>query len=202
MKKHIISVFLALAPCYAFSAHPIDLMKDEQQNPTQEFLRWEGVAKKYLAAGRQDDLLNIVSMATIDRDGYPQQRHISISKMNDSGFVFKTHRDSAMVKQLQANHKASMLYLWPKRGSYIQVRIVGQVEELPSVVTTGKMDKTQHVVREYILKPEFVQFDRGVSDKDTMMTNSLKYKQESNGKWSIGRESFQSPYSSSLSSKK
>jgi hypothetical protein len=202
MKKHLIPVLLALAPCYAFSANNMDLMKGEKQDPVQEFSRWQGVAKEYLAASRQNDLLNVVSLATVDSDGYPQQRHISISMINGKGFVFKTHRDSATVKQLEANKKASMLYLWPQGNKYIQIRVTGQVEEMPVVVTTGKADKGQQVVREYVLKPEFIQFDRGMKAKDTITTNSLKYKHEASGKWLVSRDSFQSPYVTFSSAKK
>jgi hypothetical protein len=201
MKKYMLVALLVAAPWQAFSASMDDALKNEKNDPFQEFAQLHTVAKDFLASDQRSELLNTVSLATVDSNGYPQQRHMSLSMVDNSGFKFKTHEHATMVKQLEANNKASILFLWPHNNSYIQIRVSGMVEKLKPEGSSSKTDKTQQLTHEYILKPETVQFDKGEMGKDSISTSSIRYKHEKNGSWLVSRVNFTSPYSQSTTVK-
>ncbi|KRG73330.1 pyridoxine/pyridoxamine 5'-phosphate oxidase [Stenotrophomonas chelatiphaga] len=74
---------------------------------------------------------NAMTVATADADGRPSARTVLLKAFDARGFVFYTHLDSHKGRELQANPRAALLFLWRSlREAGIQVRIEGAVEQV------------------------------------------------------------------------
>jgi pyridoxamine 5'-phosphate oxidase len=72
---------------------------------------------------------NAMTVATATADGRPSARTVLLKSFDDHGFVFYTHLHSRKGRELEANPRAALLFLWRSLHSAgIQVRIEGQVE--------------------------------------------------------------------------
>jgi pyridoxamine 5'-phosphate oxidase len=94
-----------------------DLLED----PIALFLRWLGDAD---AAGVP--LPNAMAVATADASGRPSVRHVLLRGVDDRGFVFFTNRESRKGRDLEANPRAGLVFLWKELDR--QVGVTGAVE--------------------------------------------------------------------------
>lgn len=71
---------------------------------------------------------NAMTVATATADGRPSARTVLLKSFDAKGFVFYTHLHSHKGRELQANPRAALLFLWRSlRAAGIQVRIEGAV---------------------------------------------------------------------------
>lgn len=80
-------------------------------------------------AGRSGQLEpNAMTVATAGADGRPSARTVLLKSFDARGFAFYTHLDSRKGRDLQANPRAALLFLWRGlREAGVQVRIEGAV---------------------------------------------------------------------------
>ena len=72
---------------------------------------------------------NAMTVATATADGRPSARTVLLKSFDAQGFVFYTHLHSHKGRELEANPRAALLFLWRSlRVAGIQVRIEGAVE--------------------------------------------------------------------------
>ena len=102
---------------------------DAGDDPFALFRRWFETAVK-------EDLFepNAMTLATATPDGVPSARAVLLKALDDRGFTFFTNYDSRKGRELAANPRAALLFLWHPLER--QVRIEGTVE----VVTAAESD--------------------------------------------------------------
>ncbi|KAF1718539.1 pyridoxamine 5'-phosphate oxidase [Pseudoxanthomonas yeongjuensis] len=72
---------------------------------------------------------NAMTVATATADGRPSARTVLLKSFDARGFVFYTHLHSRKGRELEANPRAALLFLWRSlHAAGIQVRIEGLVE--------------------------------------------------------------------------
>ncbi len=72
---------------------------------------------------------NAMTVATATTDGRPSARTVLLKSFDARGFVFYTHLHSHKGRELEANPRAALLFLWRSlHAAGIQVRIEGVVE--------------------------------------------------------------------------
>ena len=72
---------------------------------------------------------NAMTVATATADGRPSARTVLLKSFDARGFVFYTHLHSRKGRELEANPRAALLFLWRSlQSAGIQVRIEGRVE--------------------------------------------------------------------------
>lgn len=72
---------------------------------------------------------NAMTVATATPDGRPSARTVLLKSFDARGFVFYTHLHSHKGRELEANPRAALLFLWRSlHAAGIQVRIEGLVE--------------------------------------------------------------------------
>jgi len=72
---------------------------------------------------------NAMTVATATADGRPSARTVLLKSFDARGFVFYTHLHSRKGRELDANPRAALLFLWRSlQSAGIQVRIEGLVE--------------------------------------------------------------------------
>lgn len=74
-----------------------------------------------------DEFRPLMSLATIDENGYPDLRHVLLSSYDQRGITFHVDADSRKVKQLALCAKAAATIAWPQLGK--QLIIQGDVEQ-------------------------------------------------------------------------
>ena len=80
------------------------------------------------AVAREPDVPNAMALATADADGLPNLRMVLMKGFDPQGFVFYTSVDSAKGRELDATHKAALLFHWKSLNR--QVRLRGPVERV------------------------------------------------------------------------
>ena len=81
-------------------------------------------------AGKEIDA-TAMTVATADIDGRPSARTVLLKAFDERGFVFYTHLDSAKGRDLRANPRAALLFLWRQLGEAgIQARVSGEVVQV------------------------------------------------------------------------
>ena len=73
--------------------------------------------------------VNAMSLATASTAGEPSARIVLLKGVDEQGFVFFTHYDSAKGRDLARNPRAALLFYWAELER--QVRIVGAVARVP-----------------------------------------------------------------------
>ncbi len=74
---------------------------------------------------------NAMAVATADADGVPSVRTVLLKSFDERGFTFYTHLDSHKGRDLRANPRAALLFLWRHlREAGVQVRISGAVTQV------------------------------------------------------------------------
>lgn len=72
---------------------------------------------------------NAMAVATATADGRPSARTVLLKSFDARGFVFYTHLHSHKGRELEANPRAALLFLWRSlHEAGVQVRIEGAVE--------------------------------------------------------------------------
>jgi pyridoxamine 5'-phosphate oxidase len=71
---------------------------------------------------------NAMSLATVDKDGFPDVRTVLLKGVDERGFVFYTNTESQKGQELAGNMKAALLFYWKSLNR--QVRIRGPVEQV------------------------------------------------------------------------
>jgi pyridoxamine 5'-phosphate oxidase len=69
-----------------------------------------------------------MSLATVDADGLPNVRMVLMKDFDERGFVFYTNLDSQKGRELDATHRAALLFHW--KSSNRQVRLRGPVSRV------------------------------------------------------------------------
>ena len=94
-------------------------------DPLARFREWQEEA---VAAGVT--LPEAMTLATADESGRPAARTVLLKGVDERGFVFFTNYESRKGRQLAANPRAALTFLWhtePRR----QVLVTGTVEKVP-----------------------------------------------------------------------
>lgn len=103
---------------------------DAGRDPFALFRRWLDQA---VSAGLPDP--NAFTLATSTPDGRPSARAVLLKGLDERGFTFFTNYDSRKGRELAANPRAAMVFLW--QAIERQVRVEGTVE----VVTAAESDE-------------------------------------------------------------
>jgi len=74
-------------------------------------------------------------LSTIDANGNPSSRMVLLRGMNERGFIFYTNYHSRKSREIERNHKVSLLFYWETLGR--QVRIEGMAEKVSDEVSDG-----------------------------------------------------------------
>jgi len=69
-----------------------------------------------------------MSIATVDSKGQPHSRVVLLKEIDENGFVFYSHYDSAKGQEIENNPHASLLFFWPQMDR--QIRIEGLLEKV------------------------------------------------------------------------
>jgi pyridoxamine 5'-phosphate oxidase len=93
---------------------------DLAPDPIDQFRRWFDDAES-----EDVPLANAMALATADAEGRPSVRHVLLRGFDARGFVFFTNRDSRKGRQLAANPRAALVWLWKELDR--QVSATGHV---------------------------------------------------------------------------
>jgi pyridoxamine 5'-phosphate oxidase len=96
--------------------------REVASDPIAQFIGWFEAAR---AAGLHDP--NAMILSTMAADG-PSSRTVLLKGVDEEGFVFYTNYASAKARELQADPRAALLFLWHDLER--QVRIRGKVEKV------------------------------------------------------------------------
>jgi len=80
------------------------------------------------AVAREPDVPNAMALATVDADGMPNVRMVLMKGFDPQGFVFYTNVESPKGRELDASHKAALLFPWKSLNREIRLR--GAVERV------------------------------------------------------------------------
>lgn len=100
-----------------FELHERDLAAD----PIDHFRAWWRAAE---AAGEPEAAA--MTLATLAADGSPSARIVYLRGVDARGFLFFTRYSSRKGRELAADPRASLVFLWPRM--HRQVRVEGEVE--------------------------------------------------------------------------
>jgi pyridoxamine 5'-phosphate oxidase len=92
----------------------------ESTNPFAVFAEWLSAAEATEPAEP-----NAMSLATVDATGMPNVRTVLLKEHGPDGFVFYTNHESAKGRELLANPRAALNFLW--KSLMRQVRVRGAV---------------------------------------------------------------------------
>jgi pyridoxamine 5'-phosphate oxidase len=96
---------------------------DVARDPVAQFRRW------FAEAGDAGERLpETVVLATATPDGVPSARAVLLKGVDERGFVIFTNHESRKGRELDANPRAALVFLWPTLGR--QVRVEGTVERV------------------------------------------------------------------------
>lgn len=80
------------------------------------------------AVANEPDVPNAMALATVDTDGLPNVRMVLMKGFDEQGFVFYTNVESTKGRELDAAHKAALVFHWKSLNR--QVRLRGPVERV------------------------------------------------------------------------
>src|SRR5262249_39030505 len=96
---------------------------DAGDDPFALFRRW---FEQTLAAGLLEP--NAFTLATCTPDGVPSARVLLLKALDDRGFTFFTNYDSRKGREMAANPRVALVFLWHPLER--QVRVEGVVEKV------------------------------------------------------------------------
>lgn len=99
---------------------------DEKKVALDPFLQFAAWFKAY--QDTQPPEANVMSMASVGKNGMPWQRTLLLKSFSEQGFVFFSNYESEKGQQLAANPQTSLHFLWLIQER--QVQIQGRVEVL------------------------------------------------------------------------
>ncbi|QDU68711.1 pyridoxamine 5'-phosphate oxidase [Engelhardtia mirabilis] len=94
-------------------------------DPLELFARW---FREALASEVSEP--NAMTLATVDADGAPRARIVLLKGAEADGFRFFTNYESAKGRELAADDRACLVFLWHELER--QVRVEGRAERLPA----------------------------------------------------------------------
>ncbi|MFM7886121.1 MAG: pyridoxamine 5'-phosphate oxidase [Pseudanabaena sp.] len=97
--------------------------KDLHDDPFKQFEKW-------FQQACNAELLepNAMTLSTVNADGQPFMRTVLLKYFDKKGFVFFTNYESRKAKQIENNHKVSILFTWLPLQR--QVHITGTAEKV------------------------------------------------------------------------
>lgn len=98
-------------------------MSEAPDNPIERFRRLFAEARE-----REPYDATAVTLATATPDGRPSARVVLLKEADERGFVVYTNLGSRKARELDANPRAALCFLWPTIGR--QVRVEGTVERV------------------------------------------------------------------------
>ena len=63
-----------------------------------------------------------MTVATVDRDGFPDARMILLKGVDERGFVFYTNMGSAKAQALMHDPRVALCFYWAEIGKQVRVR--------------------------------------------------------------------------------
>ncbi|WP_134088177.1 pyridoxamine 5'-phosphate oxidase [Olivibacter sp. XZL3] len=94
-----------------------------ESDPISQFERWFAEA---IDAGVVE--VNAMTLATTDADGSPDARIVLLKDIENGAFVFYTNYNSQKAREIEANHRACLVFFWPALQRQIRVR--GAIEKV------------------------------------------------------------------------
>ncbi len=107
-----------------------------------------------------------MSIATVSADGQPSQRTVLLKHFDDNGFVFYTNLGSRKAREIQANPKVSLLFIWLQLER--QIRICGTAERVP----------TSQALQYFLSRPRESQLAAWTSDQSQKVTSRQLLEQQ------------------------
>jgi pyridoxamine 5'-phosphate oxidase len=104
------------------------------ENPLEKFNLWWTEALLTSPLKQK----NAVCISTIDSNGYPAGRFVDLKEVNQEGFIFCTHLNSAKGQHINENSKVAMTLWWDHVGYQVRVVGVAHVLEEGEAVTYWK----------------------------------------------------------------
>jgi pyridoxamine 5'-phosphate oxidase len=92
-------------------------------DPLIFFRKWFGEAES-----AQITEINAMTLATVDKHARPHARIVLLKGLDNEGFVFFTHYESAKGSEIDANPHVALLFFWKEQER--QVRIDGYIEKI------------------------------------------------------------------------
>lgn len=102
------------------------LESEASADPIDQFSRWFKQAHDSAPADWYE--ANAMTLATTDAQGWPSARVVLLKGFDASGFVFYTNYESQKGREIEATHRAALVFLWGHLER--QVRIVGTVSRM------------------------------------------------------------------------
>ena len=97
--------------------------RDLNSDPHQQFSLWFSQSQKVEIADPTAMIL-----ATVNAEGQPSQRTVLLKYFDEKGFVFFTNFESRKAREMAANPRVSLLFVWLELERQIQIN--GRVERV------------------------------------------------------------------------
>ena len=105
-----------------YTKHSLNV-SDLKSNPFDQFKAWWDIAIE-----TQIHEPNAMTLSTISEKGFPVSRIVLLKGLQEDGLLFYSNYCSRKAKEMEANPKVSLLFLWKELQR--QVRIEGEVEKI------------------------------------------------------------------------
>jgi hypothetical protein len=121
-------------------------------------------------------------LATINHEGFPKQRAMSLTTTAEHTFVFHTLLDSDKIRHIKENNHVSLFFLWENDGKIAEISIAGTVKE------AGSIHKKFKDLEPYELHPSNFSFTitkSDIKDQNPQKNVSVQYVsyEKDNGTW-------------------
>lgn len=91
--------------------------EDLAEHPLVQFERWFDEARRVDVPEP-----NAMQLATVDADGAPSLRTVLLKYLDREGFVFFTNLESRKAREMAANPRVALLFLWLDLERQVEVR--------------------------------------------------------------------------------
>ncbi len=105
-------------------------LSDVNENPIKQFDNWfqEALNSKELEP-------NAMTLATIDKDGFPNARIVLLKGIQDGEFIFYTNYESQKGQEIATTPKVALVFNWLSMQR--QIRVQGSIEKLSPELSTA-----------------------------------------------------------------
>lgn len=100
----------------------------DQPDPDETCADPMGLLARWFPANT-DELRPLMTLATIDAEGYPDTRNVLLSEFDGEALTFHTDARSRKAAELAANPRVSLAFAWVDLGR--QLTVVGDAERAP-----------------------------------------------------------------------
>jgi pyridoxamine 5'-phosphate oxidase len=101
---------------------------DLLDHPFKQFDKWMSEA---IEADLEQP--NAMTLATASREGQPSARIVLLKEVDQNGFVFFTNYNGRKGKELEANPRAALVFMWSPQAR--QVRVEGTVHRISDLAS-------------------------------------------------------------------